>query len=192
MKERTSARRPQGAAATTDKDISTIAQCEARVRRIFPLRDLLAVNTFERFRGRVPVDDEAVAAFYRSVVIEYEHQRDVDYFADVLREARAIADRSAPVELTPEDRAVLDGLQAIDPSTYQLWEGKWRGRYASQSEADMGLLALLRYRYRVDRAQLRRLFLASGLRRSKTLSRRGSSTYLDVTLDKVMASEAQA
>lgn len=60
-----------------------------------------------------------------------------------------------------------------------LWEGNWEslGLYPSQSEADFGLLGILKF-WTQDAAQLERLMRGSGLARVKWNKRRGQDTYL--------------
>lgn len=95
-------------------------------------------------------------------------------------------------QLTDGDREFLDALRTVDPQAYELFRGQWdRRRYKSQSEADFALLGKLR-RYGCDRQRLRRLFLASGLCRPKTRSRRGRSDYLGFTIGKLLAKEARS
>ena len=55
-------------------------------------------------------------------------------------------------------------------------------RFKSKSHADWQLVLWLLYYSNDDVAQVRRLFLQSGLVDEKTLSSRGDSTYLDVTI----------
>lgn len=49
----------------------------------------------------------------------------------------------------------------------QLWRGDWRGRYGSQSEADMALAGLLAFWCDGDAARVDALFRRSGLYRAK-------------------------
>lgn len=63
-----------------------------------------------------------------------------------------------------------------------LWRGEWRGRYPSQSEADLALASVLLAFTGGDLEAADRLFRQSGLFRPKWDERRGSLTYGERTL----------
>jgi putative DNA primase/helicase len=59
----------------------------------------------------------------------------------------------------------------------RLWAGQWKGDYASQSEADLGLAMMLAFWTGRDASRVDALFRQSGLFREKWNSHRGESTY---------------
>ena len=67
-----------------------------------------------------------------------------------------------------------------------LWEGKWQGKYPSQSEADMALCMKLAFWTARDKAQMDRLFRQSGLYREKWDQKHHAdgSTYGEETLNR--------
>jgi hypothetical protein len=67
-----------------------------------------------------------------------------------------------------------------------LWQGDW-SEYASQSDADLALLGMLKF-YSQDPGQLDRLFWQSGLMREKWDARRGEQTYGERTITQALAS----
>ena len=73
----------------------------------------------------------------------------------------------------------------------KLLRGDWKNMYPSQSEADLALLRYL-YRWGATETGARDIFLASGMRREKTLSRRRNSTYLDKSIEKIYEEDRQA
>ncbi len=75
---------------------------------------------------------------------------------------------SAPSESSLDDEAIIQrASKGRSGAKFQeLWAGQWRGRYRSQSEADLALCGLLAF-YTKDSRQLDRLFRRSGLMRPK-------------------------
>ncbi len=72
------------------------------------------------------------------------------------------------------------------PKFEALWNGRWQSLgYASQSQADMALAALLRF-YTQDLEQIDRLMRQSGLYRDKWDSKRGLTTYGRYTSNKAI------
>lgn len=71
-----------------------------------------------------------------------------------------------------------------------LMDGKWEGRYPSQSEADMALCMKLAFWSGKDKAQMDRMFRASGLMREKwdVPHHAGGATYGEETLDRAIES----
>lgn len=68
-----------------------------------------------------------------------------------------------------------------------LWEGNAANYDDDESRADMALVTRLAFWCRNDAAQMDRLFRQSGLYRGKWDSRRGSSTYGGITIDKAIS-----
>jgi len=71
----------------------------------------------------------------------------------------------------------------------KLLRGDWTD-YPSRSEADLALLRYL-YHWGATETGARDIFLASGMRRKKTLSKRGNSTYLDRCIEKIYEEDRQ-
>lgn len=65
--------------------------------------------------------------------------------------------------------------------------GKWQGWYPSQSDADMGLIAMLSFYTGPVPRQLDRLFRTSALMRPKWDERRGNETYGERTINRALA-----
>lgn len=127
-----------------------------------------------------------------------------------------VGDTPATVEARPEQLAVFHAAHLADPvperpaqpvtRTTTLgdvdivdkcrkaknggkFNGLWRGHtagYASQSEADLALIGLLKF-YTQDAGQLDRLFRQSGLMRPKWDERRGDQTYGEQTIAEALA-----
>ncbi|MGF5695125.1 hypothetical protein ACQE7U_28730, partial [Klebsiella pneumoniae] len=116
--------------------------------------------------------------------------------AAALREAgliKAKADpRPSPTAFTGEasEEAVVEWLLR-DPERAALWRGEWRGRYPSQSEADLALAAHLMWRTGNDLALADRLFRQSGLYRKKWDERHAATgkTYGQMTLERAWAAQ---
>jgi primase-polymerase (primpol)-like protein/energy-coupling factor transporter ATP-binding protein EcfA2 len=70
----------------------------------------------------------------------------------------------------------------------RLWQGKWEGDYASQSEADQALAGLLAFWCGKDAGKMDALFRESALYRPKwDASRGGTATYGSLTISKAIA-----
>ena len=66
--------------------------------------------------------------------------------------------------------------------------GNWKGRYTSQSEADIALCNLLAFYCQCDTNQMQRIFRRSGLYREKWNERRGEAgTYGEITINRAVA-----
>jgi hypothetical protein len=90
---------------------------------------------------------------------------------------------SSPL-LASDDELITKARQAQNGSKFeQLWNGQWKGDYASQSEADLALCCLLAFWTRKDRARIDGLFRRSGMMREKWL-REG---YREETMAKAIA-----
>lgn len=116
----------------------------------------------------------------------YKAKRYLTVTGSVFGEARPINERDLTgffaehFEETEEDLADLvlieKAKQAENGRLFaDLYEGKWQGRYKSQSEADLAFCNLLAYWTECDREQMDRIFRASGLMRDKW-DRLGEST----------------
>jgi hypothetical protein len=67
-----------------------------------------------------------------------------------------------------------------------LWEGNWKGSYASPSNADMALVNILAFWVGHDEEQIDRLFRKSKLMRGKWDEDRGDTTYGQNTIARVL------
>lgn len=83
-------------------------------------------------------------------------------------DAQAVAD----VPEREADDAIVDRAKAATNGAKfaKLWEGQWQSEYASQSDADQALVNFLAF-YTQNRAQITRLFRASGLGQRKKAQR---------------------
>lgn len=89
-----------------------------------------------------------------------------------------------PVALSDKD--ILDKCRSARNAAKfdTLWRGGWTG-YASQSDADLALLGLLKF-YTQDASQLDRLFRQSGLMRPKWDEQRGEQTYGERSIEEAL------
>lgn len=69
-----------------------------------------------------------------------------------------------------------------------LYDGRWNGWYASQSDADLALCNQLAFWTQRNEAQMDRIFRSSGLMRKKWDEKRGAKTYGEMTIGKACAS----
>ncbi len=90
-------------------------------------------------------------------------------------------------ERTASDEAVLKRAidEVKDALFIRLFNGDTTG-FTSKSNADFTFILKLLYWCNDDVDQVRKLFLKSGLVDEKTLSRRGDSAYLDVSIDNAL------
>lgn len=87
-----------------------------------------------------------------------------------------------------DDEAVLRGMFAEKngPKWRRLYDGDCSG-FPSQSEADLALCRKLRFYTSANAAQMDRLFRRSKLMRAKWDQRRGTQTYGEITIGKILA-----
>ena len=97
----------------------------------------------------------------------------------------------------PNGKSVLDDVEVIDKARNcktgavfaMLYSGNWQGlTFTSQSEADLAFCNQLAFWTGRDEKQMDRIFRQSGLYRSKWDSKRGSTTYGQITIGKACAS----
>ena len=98
---------------------------------------------------------------------------------DAQHALEALCDRMWPIGPTPAlrpdrrfagpDAAVISrARRARNGALFEmLWSGNWRGRYGSQSEADLALCGLLAFWCNGDPTRVDALFRQSGLYRAK-------------------------
>jgi putative DNA primase/helicase len=82
---------------------------------------------------------------------------------------------------------VQHALNAANGEKFQqLWEGNWKGRYESQSEADMAFCSMLAFWTDKDPHRMDTIFRQSGLMRDKWDADRGTETYGQKTISKAL------
>ena len=108
--------------------------------------------------------------------VEQRHVELVAFHARHLAEPTSSSATATPASLG--DDVILEQCRTAKNAIKfrDLWAGQWQGYYTSQSEADLGLLGLLRF-YSQDDQQLDRLFRRSGLIRPKWDQQHGETTY---------------
>ena len=100
--------------------------------------------------------------------------------------------QSKSVSETPvfvsDDELIEIALNAKNGNLFaQLMDGTWKGRYSSQSEADIALCNLLAFYTRCDAGRMDRMFRRSGLCREKWSEQRGEGgTYGDITIQRAI------
>jgi len=94
---------------------------------------------------------------------------------------------SQPIDVADDELLARAGRARNCREFLRLYEGAWEGRYPSQSEADSALCTMLGFWTGGDHDRVDRLFRRSGLMRAKWDSRRGESTYGDVTIERALA-----
>ncbi len=101
------------------------------------------------------------------------------------KKSKAAGEKLTDEEIIEKASAAGNGEVFTD-----LMDGKWEGRYPSQSEADMALCMKLAFWSGKDKAQMDRMFRASGLMREKwdVPHHAGGATYGEETLDRAIES----
>lgn len=98
--------------------------------------------------------------------------------------------RATRLPVGPEvpDDAVLDLIQAtgLRKKFFSLFGGHWKKKYDSQSEADLALCGMLASFVGDNPGQIDRLFRRSNLFREKWDETRGSQTYGELTIAKIL------
>jgi hypothetical protein len=87
----------------------------------------------------------------------------------------------------PEVMRMLSSAANADKARDLYVSGKWQDWYPSQSDADMGLIAMLAFYTGPVPRQLDRLFRTSALMRPKWDERRGNETYGERTINRALA-----
>lgn len=98
-----------------------------------------------------------------------------------------------PVTKAPDDDEIIlagAGNSINGPKFDRLWAGDTRG-YGSASEADAALAAILAFHCGPDAPRIERLMKRSRLVRPKWDERRGSGTYLSVTVASALAQQTE-
>ena len=102
-------------------------------------------------------------------------------------QAPAISASRPAAPLTISDRELIDkASNAKNGAQFrELWEGKWQGRFDSQSQADQALCNMLAFWTQGDYDRIDSLFRQSGLKRDKWERR---ERYRTTTIEKAIAS----
>jgi putative DNA primase/helicase len=87
----------------------------------------------------------------------------------------------------PEVMRMLSSAANADKARDLYVSGKWQDWYPSQSDADMGLIAMLAFYTGPVPRQLDRLFRTSALMRPKWDERRGNESYGERTINRALA-----
>ena len=104
-----------------------------------------------------------------------------------LPQAPAISASRPAAPLTISDRELIDkASNAKNGAQFrELWEGKWQGRFGSQSQADQALCNMLAFWTQGDYDRIDSLFRQSGLNRDKWERR---ERYRTTTIEKAISS----
>lgn len=95
------------------------------------------------------------------------------------------SDRKVKISTTLTDEQIIQKASASkNGSLFNcLYYGQWEGIYKSQSEADMSFCSMLAFWTNRNSTQMDSIFRKSGLYREKWDSKRGNSTYGEITID---------
>jgi len=112
--------------------------------------------------------------------------------ADTLANGLA-ANSGEPLAANIDDAGRLEAARAnLGERFFVLYDkGDWKGRYPSQSEADLALCGMLRDVCGRDPARIDRLFRRSGLMRQKWDERHGNRTYGEITIAKALGDSSR-
>lgn len=93
------------------------------------------------------------------------------------------------VSIDMDDQEIIDKARGCKTGYLfnALYSGNWQGMYTSQSEADLALCNQLAFWTQKNYEQIDRIFRNSGLMRAKWDSKRGDSTYGEMTIRKACA-----
>ncbi|MBR4502536.1 MAG: hypothetical protein IKP22_11730 [Clostridia bacterium] len=160
-------------------------------------------------RGKIPPKDRK-----NGKVEMYDERRYFTVTGNVYGEPKPLAERTREAaavhrqylkrdhrESTPQEAAVVSKVVSRDVGELinraekakngdkfsMLYKGSTMG-YASQSQADQALCNILAFYAGGDRTLIDAAFRSSGLMRTKWDSRRGSTTYGEMTIEKALAS----
>ena len=115
-----------------------------------------------------------------------------DNFLKKKRNTKKKKSKKAWEKLTDEEILERAAAAGNGEGFMDLMEGKWEGRYPSQSEADMALCMKLAFWSGKDREQMDRIFRTSGLYREKWDQKHHAdgSTYGEETLERAIENTA--
>lgn len=93
------------------------------------------------------------------------------------------------VPIDMDDHEIIDKARGCKTGYLfnALYEGNWKGLYPSQSEADLAFCNQLAFWTQRNEVQMDRIFRSSGLFRAKWDSKRGNTTYGNLTIQKACA-----
>ena len=94
-----------------------------------------------------------------------------------------------PVPIELSDQEIIDKARGCKTGYLfnALYSGNWQGQYRSQSEADLAFCNQLAFWTQRNEEQIDKIFRNSGLMRAKWDSKRGDSTYGEMTIKKACA-----
>jgi len=138
--------------------------------------------------GRV-LDDAHTEIEERTEQLAIVHAKYVETKKTQKNEAENIKNASNSEVFLDDEKVIEIALNAKNGDLFaELMNGNWKGRYASQSEADIALCNLLAFYSRCDAEQMQRIFRRSGLYRKKWDERRGEAgTYGQITIARAIA-----
>ncbi len=112
-----------------------------------------------------------------------ERQQQLDSLYEQLTHQQTPREHSVFAYVRDDDAVLKKAMDEVQDTVFiRLFNGDTAG-FPSKSNADFTFVLKLLYWCNDDVDQVRKLFLKSGLVDEKTLSRRGDSTYLDVTIE---------
>lgn len=135
------------------------------------------------------LDDAHMEIEERTTELAAVHAKYVNISKTGKKQAKNEQKSSENAIFIDDDKIIEIALNAKNGDLFeQLMNGNWKGRYSSQSEADIALCNLLAFYCRCDAAQMQRIFRRSGLYREKWNERRGEGgTYGEITIGRAIA-----
>lgn len=104
------------------------------------------------------------------------------------REARTDSRIPSGVSMLSDDDVISKALASNNSVVFSaLYHGQWESIYSSQSSADLAFCSLLAFWTNKDTAQMDRIFRSSKLMREKWDTRRGDTTYGEMTIEKAVS-----
>jgi putative DNA primase/helicase len=117
------------------------------------------------------------------------HEKDVNVKKTVKNEQKDNKNEQNTPVFVNDDKLIEIANNAKNGDKFKfLMDGRYEGRYSSQSEADIALCNLLAFYTRCDAGQMQRIFQRSKLYRDKWNEKRGEGgTYGEITIQKAIA-----
>jgi putative DNA primase/helicase len=134
------------------------------------------------------LDDAHMDIEERTAELAAVHSKYVNVQKKRKNDAKSSKKVADPPVFVDDDKIIEIAMNAANGDLFtDLMNGNWKGRYTSQSEADIALCNLLAFYCQRDAAQMQRLFRRSGLYREKWDLRRGEKgTYGEITIAKAI------
>lgn len=135
------------------------------------------------------LDDAHTSIEERTEELAAVHGKYINVKKQGKNEQKSIKNEQKEPVFVSDDEIIEIALNAKNGSLFNdLMNGNWKGRYNSQSEADIALCNLLAFYCQKDHQTVDRLFRRSGLMRDKWNERHGESgTYGRITINKAIA-----